>query len=241
VAPKVSASEQLYEEMLLKKRRVKLSGAIEANKTIAHLYQEGAPGIDLNGTFLVDFQLNVPHSDLAFQRLVKFGSLYKGKVPVAPEKVEVKFGYLREPFVKKPVKCRLDYEYVVRKAVGGEKIISEGYHQVQFQKGRGHDEITLVSRRDLQTMVFCISLREKGKAGKSEHQINLAGGPEEGKGAMFLTSLDDARSFLAWLRETKAKTIGKNKFDITLRGQPVQHEDYPNLYIQIKRIPEISE
>ncbi len=237
-APKVSASEQLYEELVFKKRRVKLSGAIEAEKTKAFLYQEGAPGIDLTGTFLIDLQIHIPHSDIALQRLVNFGSFYQGKVPNDPAKVEVKFSYLRKPSVQEPVKCALDFEYVVRRAVRGERIISEGYHEVEFQKGYGRDEITLVSRRDLQTLVFCIARKEKTK--KSDRLIYLAGGPEEGEGTMFMTSYDDARGFLRWLRETKSKTIGKDKYDITLHKQPLQPEDYPHLYIQLKRIPELS-
>jgi len=235
--PKLTASENLEEDLTLKKRRVKLSGAIDPDKTGATLYQEGAPGIDLNGTFMVDFKIRVPHSDLALQRLVTLGSLYKGKVPAASKDAEVKFSYLREPSVKQPIKCKLDYEYVVRKVVGREKIISEGYHQVQFQRGHGEDAITLVSGRDLQTMVFCIARR----VGQNDRLIYLAGGPEEGKGAMYLTSLDNARSFLNWLRQTKSQTISKNEYDITLQGQPLRPEDYPHLYIKIKRIPEISE
>lgn len=233
VQPSASMQEQLAEEVPLKHRYIKMSGELTSDS--ATLFQEGATGIDLTGTFTVDFTIGIPLPDNRQPMgLVEFENLTKGGRATEADKVQIVFHDLMLPDSVEPIKCDMDYYYTLRHVKReNEREIAEGYHNVEFIKGGKSKRVELVSKKDLTTTLCSLRLKD------TESDLSL-GYPDikgsSGPGTMFFKDFRDAKTFLYWLRQTKSNTVAN--YRLLLGGKALEAGDIGRLYIRIKERPE---
>lgn len=226
--------KKIEEEVQLKQRYIELAGIISPEKDEAKLYQEGVVGIDLTGTFLVDFVLQAPNVFSLDEKVVILGPLEKGGKPIKPDDVQLDFREIK--YVKmdnitkkpKPITCQLSYDYLLRHVVTCDRQITEGYHRVQFWKGSvSATKIKLVSEDELKARVFRVY--------KDNDPIILKDFFEGGsyKGNLQFADYNSAIDFIRWIKENKYVTIAKYKliYDI-IDGKLLNKEDIPSLRIK---------
>lgn len=216
--------KDITEAVKLQQQYIKIAGAIEPDKQKATLYQEGAVGIDLTGTFSVDFTLQAPAADVP-ARVVQFRSLRKdGKTDqksksgakqsgkVESEEVQIDFADLKYAKDTAPIICKFSYEYLLRHVVAKEDETAEGYHDVQFWHGdtkANPGEVTLVSTDQLKAWVFRVI------TGNTVIELKYPG--EEPFPLQFAT-FAKAHDFLRWIKESRQTTIGKYKLCYDKQG-----------------------
>ena len=219
----LTGEKDITETVPLHQQYIHLSGTISPEKDQADLYQEGVVGIDLTGTFSVDFKLQAPNIAETPTKVVLFRSLNKeaqtpkqpqtkGLATKQPEGVQLDFAYIK--YVKKDdkigepaaLKCMLSYDYLLRHVVTKERETVEGLHDVHFWKGSvPAKEITLVSADELKATVFGIYMGNRDA-------INL----EDPYGSELSSILQfgdyaSAQDFLRWIKETQNTTVAKYK------------------------------
>jgi len=233
IVPRFKTTEDITEDVDLKKRRITLSGRLTQNGREAVLRQEGALDTDLTGTFAVDFTLHLPHSEHTPYKFVKFGNLVAGKEFSQPGKVTVNIKPMMLPNLSGPLECYLGYEYVIRKVIGGHKKIAEGYHRVAYlRKKTGLNQLgkfTLIGNKDIQTPVF--SLIAEGDL-KNRVQIKSE---IETIGDIHLETYEEAKEFLLWLRKMQKNSLGN--YSLFLRGKALEPNVIDKLKIYIRKVP----
>jgi hypothetical protein len=231
--PKISTTGSLQEAAQLNSRYIVISGQIDPKKQKAVLQEQGAVGIDLAGTFTVNFEIRLdpgrglpPHQRVAvigpFSEEDKGGkSLAKDVNKIAkPESVKVDFANILYKRTADPITCKLSYDYTLRHVNGiDERELVEGLQSVQYLRGSVTvpGDIELVGRKDLLVTVYKIAI---GPVGKYETGRMLALMNDEGKTLYFPTS-ESASEFLRWLKDGKSLTVAKYRLgvvDVTCQG-----------------------
>jgi len=225
-SPKVSYQKGFAEELPLKQRYIKLSGEIVADKKQAVLRQEGATGIDLTGTFSVDFKIKVvPAESVDWCGVVLIGPYQKEGKAVKPSEVPVDFARVKYPKTAGKVACHLKYDYVIRHVLAKDREIVEGFHDVAFRKGKGKEEnVVLVGEDELKIEVYCIG-KNKG--------IPLALG---GTGSLFFPTYAAATEFRNWMIDTESTVVGRYRLEIAPQ-QPLQTGDIKYLKVFPRDLP----
>jgi hypothetical protein len=220
---KVSETRSLQEETPLKQRYIALSGHIEPDGGKAVLRQEGQVGIDLTGTFSVDFDIRIKHEKAKHWRVAVIGPLVKeskegkaGKAgPADPVDVKVDFAWVKFKNTADPIKCRLSYDYTLRHVVGEERELAEGLQSVTYLSGSGKAEgppdglINLVDYRDLQAAVYTIAVGPVRKGNGDMLSLN-----EDVQEILFFPSYNSAKNFLDWVKTAKSLTVGKKNYTL---------------------------
>jgi hypothetical protein len=222
------STTQLQEEVKLQKRRIILTGALSEDGRGAILRQEGAFETDLTGTFNVDFHIRMPHSDVKGIRVISCSDLIKNGKYADPKDVVITPTYYWLSHWEKPVKCELEYEYVIRKVIRCGRNINEGYHSVVYVRGsKKAKPFDFLRLRDYQVALF--SIKEPGKNGRHLRLIE-----DFQRGWVLFADYMEAKEFLAWLKKKQSSTVGHNKLYL---GNELQKNEITNLVIGIERFP----
>ncbi len=221
---KISETRSLQEETPLKQRYIVISGHIEPDGQKAVLRQEGQVGIDLTGTFSVDFDIRVSHEEAKSWRVVVIGPLIKegkeGKgAPVDPGDVKIDFARVKFRETADPIKCRLSYDYTLRHVVGEERELTEGLQSVIYMGGSGTAEgspdglVNLVDYRDMQASVYTIAVGPV-RHGNGD-MLTLMGDQND---ILYFPSYSSAKDFLRWLKTKRSLTITEKNFKLGITG-----------------------
>jgi hypothetical protein len=217
VNPKISETRSLQEETPLKPRYIVLSGRIDRDKQQAMLREEGVAGIDLAGTFSVDFDIRAKHAQTEHSRVAVIGPLsVEGKGdPVEPGAVKISFSWVKYKKTADPIRCRLSYDYTLRHVVGEERELVEGLQSVSYLRGSSpaaaspNDFIHLVDYRELLATVYTIAVgRVHGGQGK---RLALM---EDDQKILYFPSYDSAKNFLKWIKAKQTLTVAKYKLGV---------------------------
>jgi hypothetical protein len=229
----------LTEEVSLKRRYVVLGGHLE--KTSAHLYQQGATGIDLAGNFNVDFVIKAESDAKKMQSVVTFNNLWSGADANKGDNVTSSFKQMKYAKSSEPISCSLDFYYSLRHVLKYAETISEADDEVELI--RCHDAsnqvMELVGRHELTVKVYSISIHKKAKEdkqSKERHLLRLKGGGNEVKDICFQNH-DGAESFLRWLKASKSLTVGRYSLQVTANPiRPLTTDDIPSMFILEKEL-----
>jgi hypothetical protein len=231
----LTGEKKIEEEVNLKQQYIELAGKIWPDKRKAELYQEGAVGIDLTGTSLVDLVIRADNISGREERVVVLGPLEKDGKPLKPQDVQVDFIYInyvketrkvpnpnklgKDKRVLDPIKCWLTYDYMLRHVVAKDRETAEGYHKVNFWQGSGPGElIELVSPSELKATVFCLY--------EGVNPLNI-----EGIGTLQFSDFTSAQDCLRWMKENKFTNIGKYKI-FSIPNKYLRKSDIPLLNIR---------
>lgn len=221
---KLTTEESLSENLHLSKQYIEISGEISKEKQEATLFLEGASDIDLAGTFSVDFDIRTKGDKI---KIVKVGSLRQGNQAVTSDNIQLGICELIYPTSTSPIRCNLDYQYVLRKVTGKDREIAEGYHRVKFLKKSKHEgPFTLVSRKELSNPIYLI-ISPNGRLSIEGQQIVLG----------FIT-YEEAKNFIIWLKETKALKIGTSALKVGPRY--LEEKDIDRLVIDYNEASELK-
>jgi hypothetical protein len=205
-----TANNELNEDLKLKQRFVKLTGALQPGG--ARLYQEGALGIDLVGTTLVDVQLRF-EADEDIVDAYKFHGLFKEGKAIAPKDATFSLARLTIPAAgalqsmeKRGVVARIGGSYRIRLVAGGAGTIMEGddfadYVRGSFARAPGPTggEIVILRPRDLKRLRHRYDIHDAGD--RLTVQLDGSAMP-----VLMFESMEDAEGWLAWIRRAASAT-----------------------------------
>lgn len=229
-------ARNMTEEVSLKQRYVSISGSLNFQK--ARLYQQGVVGIDLAGNFFVDLDVQSAYDPTRERTFITLGNL-KSKAGYTPaEKLQVEFKKLKFAASSTPVRCSLDFDFVLRHVVNKGHTVIEGDDEVRFVLGSGRNEFELLGTADLRARVFrIISHRPNiGEASPYGFILHLTGCKEA---PICFASYGMALSFLEWLKETQSTRIGQ--YALVLNDKPLAVRDIPGLEIESEPLNFIQE
>ncbi len=217
VNPRFSRTKSIQEERVLRQRYIVLAGHIYDDKQVAELQEESVIGVDLAGTFSVDFEIKVARDQVHHKRVAVVGPLTiedKGS-PVEPGDAKIDFGLVYFKKTADPIKCQLTFDYVLRHVVNGDQELEEGLQTVIYQSGSGPasgtSEVTLVGYRDVLATVYTIAV---GRVHHGQGKI-LSLMEEDEDQPLYFPSYDSANKFRKWLKTRKALTVSKYKLAVT--------------------------
>jgi hypothetical protein len=245
----ISRDTSIDEKINLGQRFIAMNGAIKDDNKTAVLFQESQVGLDLAGNFIVDFTITIKNGK--HSGIIIPGVFEKDGKPLKPEEVRIDFGNLIYPKNSTPVDCDLEYNYTVRHVRQlplydrYDRELAEGLHRVVFLKGKSKKSIKveLISKKELRAVIYQIGLKGQNRPlylgrevgdGTAQQQDKIKGAKEIiGKNPLRFVKLDDAKKFLAWLKESKSATIGKYKIYIDDRTD-IKKGNIKNLRIYSK-------
>jgi hypothetical protein len=221
-------ARNLAEEVSLKQRYVSISGSLDFQN--ARLYQQGGVGIDLAGNFFVDLDVRSATDPTRDETFITIGNLKSKAGYTAAEKLQVEFKKLRFASSSTPVRCALDFDFILRHVANKGHTVIEGDDGVQFVLGSGRNEFELLGMTDLKARVFkIISHRlNNGKPSPDSFILHLTGCREA---PICFASYGMARGFLEWLKETKSTRIGQCA--LVLDDKPLDGRDIQGLEIEV--------
>lgn len=243
------ASEKTIDETInLQQRFIDTTGAIKDHNKTAVLFQESQVGLDLAGNFIVDFTIRL--SNHKKSGLVILGAFERNGQPLKPDEVKIDFGELIYPVNSAPVECDFKYNYTIRHLRQlplydrYDRELAEGLHRVVFLRGKSEkeDKVELISMKELRAVIYEICLeghplylgRPVGDKLKDSDQQEKK---ITGKNPLRFMKFDDAKKFLAWLRdsksakkESKSANIGKYKIYLDDHTE-ITRENFDNLRI----------
>jgi hypothetical protein len=231
----LSQQKSINEQLVLQHRYIKLSGAISPDKKTAIMRQEGAVGIDLTGTFSVDFliKINPESTSLHSTKVVaSIGPLQKNGAWLKPEQVQLNFVTLKYLYpLKIPITSTLDYSYTIRKVERNDREVAEGLQTVRFINGHTVGQpVQLVSKDELRVTLYRIAA-----PGAKNWLRYLPAGTTKAPTLDFY-HYGDAKKVLTWLRGGKYTFIGR--FPLSLHTGKLNRKDIPRLFLTTVTINE---
>lgn len=172
---------------------LKLSGTLGEKKM--QLRQEGGPGIDLNGNVVVSVQYELTDDWAKPVHFVKFEKLYDDKhEPLMINKLNIGELTVIFPDLQQDITGTLDYDFLYRQVIRGNRHIPEARQKVKFWSGEVPSEENEILEKKPMVLVRKADVRPKEYSLVSGSlTLNLKGQP------LLFESADDALAFLHYL------------------------------------------
>jgi hypothetical protein len=221
----VSYEKSRQEEITVKDRLV-ISGTLTDAKAI--LFEKGVSGMDLSENLVAEIEFEA--IDIAGTALIKFDNLFKedDKPETDQKKIKIIETSAYYPNLQADIKGDLEYDFVFREVMTGEKTIPEGDDEVVFQRGHGKvSDITLIKKSDYANKTWRIS------DGKNFVHILFKG--RKDPVVIDFSAPEDAKAFLRWVKALKSTTIQDNEIRI---GPERSIADFDKLDVVILQTPQ---
>ena len=203
-----TATNELKEDVKLTQRRVKVTGALRPFTAI--LYEEGAVGMDLVGTTILDLKVRINEETIAVH---EFQLYDKNGKAIPADKAEFDVVTLHIP-VECPgegLRCSVGGSYRVRVVSFGDQTIIEGDDQVSFihgvlhgpAEGQKEGTFVLVLKEEIERARahFYLYRMKDGK----ETRVHLQKDPDVHP--LHFGSRDEGTEFLGWLEEISTPAL----------------------------------
>ena len=230
LAPSVSATRSLTEEVNLAERYINISGFM-TDQTLT-IVREGTKGIDLQGNILTDVTMKINVPDTQGDFYLKLSNL---KDKTGKFKKLDSVNYQLQPIKIAPpnkVNGTLKYQYIYRSFVDPSAryamTISEHDDKVVMKTGEGVGKINLISKQDF-AQIWQVKL----------NSVSLHYSNEHGKAAINFATVNDAREFLSLLKNkvpaaANTVSIGKELNVMLSSGTPLKGSDIANMKIDVR-------
>ncbi|MEN0021195.1 MAG: hypothetical protein AAF747_09960 [Planctomycetota bacterium] len=209
---------ELTEDLALRDRIVTVAGTMQAKS--ASVFQEGAFGIDLEGSVIADVTIRLDAGETA--DIFQHGSLRTNGQPTEAAKLSWSFLPVSFPAAGSDVEACYSADYVFRQVSGrqGARTVNEGDDSVVLTLGRAFVEastgaemadsedepspvsVVLVSKGSLSRLAT--RYRIVALDGGQRRDLEIADTPIQ------FAELDDASAFVDWLELVKPIVIGKS-------------------------------
>ncbi|PIF45485.1 hypothetical protein CLU96_2491 [Chryseobacterium sp. 52] len=214
-----------YESSLdLSSQILKLSGTLSENKMV--LRQESGPGIDLGGNIVVSIEYSLTDDWAVPVQFSKIGNLYaKSGLPNSVENLSKSYFMVFFPDIKESIKGKLDYTFLYRQVLKGNKHIPEARQKVKYKYGKveskdnellkkaGYKDgnIDLIRPQDIRPKAYVI------RKGGSEANLGLTGNELK-----FETAFE-AAAFLSYIKDLSLNTMPFNNLRFSTEPLLAEH------------------
>lgn len=203
-----------YETTLdLSSQILKLSGTISENKMI--LRQEGGPGIDLSGNIVVSVEYSLTDDWAVPVQFLKAGKLYGDSgQPNTTDAITLSYLMVFFPDIKQNIRGLLDYSFLYRQVLKGNRHIPEARQWVKYKYGTVESSDNVLIKEAGYTD-GCVDLIRPQDIRPKAYFIRHTGSANDLKFnnvALRFETAFEAASFLTYIRDLSINSLPLTKF-----------------------------